>query len=257
MIFLCGAKKGLYRLLLEMALHPPTPMPAEQKGSNRIQHLKEKFISSFEDKNKQCAAELLDLGRASYRLRDDDNIYLGKIEAELKRAFFEGRKRVIERVSGEARLPEDQAFYAPELAAELTKALRDPAYSPEWKKPPQKSKIIREKVKPRQLLGNPSGRGVAEGFARVILKETDLFNLKAGEVLVCDAVDPNMTFIVPLCSAIVERRGGMLIHGAIIAREYGIPCVTGVPDATELIKNGDYLAVDGYLGIVTVLKRRE
>jgi pyruvate,water dikinase len=66
-----------------------------------------------------------------------------------------------------------------------------------------------------------------------------------------------MTFIVPLCSAIVERRGGMLIHGAIIAREYGIPCVTGVPDATELIKNGDCLSVDGYLGIVTVLKRLE
>jgi len=63
-----------------------------------------------------------------------------------------------------------------------------------------------------------------------------------------------MTFIVPLCSAIVERRGGMLIHGAIIAREYGIPCVTGVPDATELIKNrglpgsgripGDYHGVE-------------
>ncbi|WP_082106068.1 PEP/pyruvate-binding domain-containing protein [Methanosarcina sp. 1.H.T.1A.1] len=253
-----GAKKGLYRLLLEMALHPPAPMPAEKISSNRMQYLKEKFISGFEDKNKQCASELLDLGRASYRLRDDDNIYLGKIEAELKRAFFEGRKRLIERVSREARLPEEaQAFYAPELTAELTKTLRDPSYSPKWKKPPLKSKILREKVKPRQLLGNPSGRGVAEGFAKVILKETDLFNLKAGEVLVCDAVDPNMTFIVPLCSAIVERRGGMLIHGAIIAREYGIPCVTGVPDATELIKNGDYLAVDGYLGIVTVLKRRE
>ena len=81
--------------------------------------------------------------------------------------------------------------------------------------------------------------------------------VKAGEVLVCDAVDPNMTFVVPLCSAIIERRGGMLIHEAIIAREYGIPCITGVPDATQLIKNGDYLTVDGFLGIVTVLKRRE
>jgi pyruvate,water dikinase len=252
-----GAKKGIYRLLLEMALHPLVPMHEEKKGSDHIQHLKEKFLSGFEDKNKKCAAELLDLGRASYRLRDDDNIYLGKIEAELKRAFFEGRKRVIERGLEEAWLPEVQAFSAPKLTAELTKTLRDPSYSPEWKKQPQKSKPLREKVKPRQLLGNPSGRGVAEGFARVILKEADLFNLKAGEVLVCDAVDPNMTFIVPLCSAIVERRGGMLIHGAIIAREYGIPCITGVPDATELIKNGDYLAVDGYLGIVTVLKRRE
>ncbi|MCC4769359.1 hypothetical protein FXV91_03810 [Methanosarcina sp. DH2] len=252
-----GTKKGIYRLLLEIALYPPIPVSAESKSNNRIQHLKEKFLTGFEGKNKQCAAELLDLGRASYRLRDDDNIHLGKIEAELKRAFFEGRKRIIERGSGEVRLPEDQVFYTREFAAELIKTLRDPSYNPEWKKLLPKPKPLREKVKPRQLLGNPSGRGVAEGVARVILKETDIFDLKAGEILVCDAIDPNMTFIVPLCSAIVERRGGMLIHGAIIAREYRIPCVTGVPDATELIKNGDYLAVDGYLGIITVLKRRE
>ena len=43
-----------------------------------------------------------------------------------------------------------------------------------------------------------------------------------------------------------------MIHGAIIAREYGLPCVTGIPDATALIENGDELTVDGYLGIVTI-----
>jgi pyruvate,water dikinase len=61
-----------------------------------------------------------------------------------------------------------------------------------------------------------------------------------------------MTFVVPLASAIVERRGGMLIHGAIIAREYGIPCVTGISDATALIKTGDSVTVDGFLGLVIV-----
>ena len=50
-----------------------------------------------------------------------------------------------------------------------------------------------------------------------------------------------MTFVAPLASAVVERRGGMLIHGAIIAREYGLPCVTGVPEATGLIRTGDIL----------------
>jgi len=79
-----------------------------------------------------------------------------------------------------------------------------------------------------------------------------LSDFKFGEVLICDAVDPNMTFVVPLASAVVERRGGMLIHGAIIAREYGLPCVTGISDATALIQTGDEITVDGYLGIVTV-----
>ena len=57
---------------------------------------------------------------------------------------------------------------------------------------------------------------------------------------------------MPLATAVVERRGGMLIHGAIIAREYGLPCITGIPDATTLIETGDQITVDGYLGIVTL-----
>ena len=55
-----------------------------------------------------------------------------------------------------------------------------------------------------------------------------------------------------LASAIVARRGGMLIHGAIIARELGIPCVNGISNATKVICAGDQLKVDGYLGIVTI-----
>ena len=65
-----------------------------------------------------------------------------------------------------------------------------------------------------------------------------------------DAVEPEMTFVVPLAAAIVERRGGMLIHGAIIAREYGLPCVTGIPGALEAIPEGKEITVDGYLGLV-------
>ena len=95
------------------------------------------------------------------------------------------------------------------------------------------------------------GRGIAEGRARIILDPSNLMHFKAGEILVCDAVDPNMTFVVPLCAGIAECRG-VLIHGAIIARECGLPCVTGVPDATQRIRTGDDLSVDGYLGIVVI-----
>jgi pyruvate,water dikinase len=61
-----------------------------------------------------------------------------------------------------------------------------------------------------------------------------------------------MTHLVPLACAIVERRGGMLIHGAIIARELGIPCVNGIANAVELLEEGQVLTIDGFLGIVTV-----
>ena len=75
---------------------------------------------------------------------------------------------------------------------------------------------------------------------------------RQGDVLVCDAIQSTMTHIVPLASAIVERRGGMLIHGAIIARELGIPCVNGVRAAADILRNGDVVTVDGHLGVVTV-----
>jgi pyruvate,water dikinase len=80
----------------------------------------------------------------------------------------------------------------------------------------------------------------------------DLARFQDREILVCDSIQPNMTHLVPLSSAIVERRGGMLIHGAIIAREIGIPCVNGVPKATEVLREGDVVTVDGHLGIVIV-----
>jgi pyruvate,water dikinase len=104
----------------------------------------------------------------------------------------------------------------------------------------------------RQIVGQPAGPGLAVGVARVVAGREDLAAFSDGEILVCDAIEPEMTFVVPLAAGIVERRGGMLIHGAIIAREYGLPCVTGVPRATELIRTGDRLTVDGYLGIVIV-----
>jgi pyruvate,water dikinase len=86
----------------------------------------------------------------------------------------------------------------------------------------------------------------------VLRTADDLRELRAGDVLVCDAIQPTMSHVVPLAAAIVERRGGMLIHGAIIARELGIPCVNGVRDAILSIADDEVVTVDGYLGIVTV-----
>jgi pyruvate,water dikinase len=87
---------------------------------------------------------------------------------------------------------------------------------------------------------------------RVVRGRADLGKFRHREVLVCDAIQPSITHLVPLASAIVERRGGMLIHGAIIARELGIPCVNGVRDAADVLHDGEAVTVDGNLGIVTV-----
>ena len=139
-----------------------------------------------------------------------------------------------------------------EAPNEIKQVLKEVDFRTESSPSDQAADSVGEKLKARQLVGQPAGPGIAKGRARVIRKHSDLADFKHGEVLICDAVDPNITFVVPLAAAVVERRGGMLIHGAIIAREYGLPCITGIPDATTLIKTGDAITVDGYLGIVTL-----
>jgi len=198
--------------------------------------LKAGFLDRFEGEERRRAEALLDLARASYRLRDDDNIYIGRIEARLLDAANEARIR-IETQNGKDGLVEALAL--------VDRRKRISSANPA-------GNSSRSVIHPRQLTGQPAGPGIWQGPARVIREDTDLSRFRQGEILVCDAVDPNMTFVVPLAAGIVERRGGMLIHGAIIAREYGIPCVTGVTDATSLIRSGDRITVDGYLGIVTI-----
>jgi pyruvate,water dikinase len=198
-----------------------------------------RFIDAFSPEERDWAQSLLDLARSSYRLRDDDNIHLGRIESQARRAVREAA----------ARLENDPTT---EDAAALQEAL---SLMPPAKAAPTN---VAEKaahgsgLQARQLVGQPAGPGLARGPARVVAAPQDLKAFQSGEILICDAVDPNMTFVVPLAAGVVERRGGMLIHGAIIAREYGLPCVTGIPDVTELIRNGDEVTVDGYLGILTI-----
>ncbi len=238
-------RDDLLKIIAEMASKTAQSIHEEKEITDH----EEQYLSSFPEKDRTFAEELLEIGRISYRLRDDDNIHLGKIEHQYLISLNEAKKRISGRLNDPG--PVDQID-----EQEILKALNDDSYVPAVRKHnKQKDKVAGKKLFKRQIQGQPAGRGLVTGIAHVITKNDDLFNIKFGEILVCDAIDPNMTFVVPLVSGIVERRGGMLIHGAIIAREYGIPCVTGIPDATRIINNGDEVTVDGYLGIVTIRRK--
>lgn len=233
------AGKKLLRLILEMAHRPVGRVRRRDE-----RELAEEFLSRFEGPGRPFAAEMLELGRASYRLRDDDNIYLQRIEAQFERARAEALRRLEVRGvknAGSLDVPE------------VVKALKDPGYVPSGKTEPSlKAPAGPFEVRSRQIVGQPASPGIVTGPARVVRAFEELFDFVAGEILVCDALEPEMTFVIPLALGIIERRGGMLIHGAIIAREYGIPCVTGVPEAVARIQTGDRVTVDGYLGIVVI-----
>jgi len=231
-----GDLSVLSGFILELSRHPhPVGNGAGRKDPAR---LKADFLEHFDADERRQAEALLDLARNSHQLRDDDNIHLGRIEAQFLAAVDVGRQRLA--------ATEDTGNQALQEILEQVNADQNPS---SLKSTADERPIS---FRQRQLVGQPAGPGLVKGRARVVHAAGHLLNFQSGEILVCDAVDPNMTFVIPLAAGIVERRGGMLIHGAIIAREYGLPCVTGVPHAAVMIKTGDKITVDGYLGIVTV-----
>ena len=104
--------------------------------------------------------------------------------------------------------------------------------------------------------GQSISPGVVRGFAKV-LKEPFEKPLQAGEILVTHAVEPAWTVLFLKASGVVLEVGGILQHGAIIAREFGLPCVSGLRKATALIHDGDLIEVDGNSGLVRILERTE
>ncbi|WP_161794760.1 PEP/pyruvate-binding domain-containing protein [Desulfonatronum thioautotrophicum] len=250
-------ERGLISLLLAMAAEPPRTDSGgddtrkRQSGSDTNGHehvgsqampqadLEQEFLAAFPDAKKDFAIQVLELGRAAYRIRDNDNLALGRIQGELIRAVDKAQRRLQVRTDSEltetlARIPEDYLD----------------AGSPTGRSSPKAAEGISSGA--RTFFGQPAGPGLARGPARVIREPGDLFAFQRGEILVCEAMDPSMSFVVPMAAAIVEARGGMLVHGAIIAREYGLPCVTGVVGAPYQLQNGDRILVDGYSGRVAL-----
>ena len=104
-----------------------------------------------------------------------------------------------------------------------------------------------------EIRGFPAAKGVVEGIARVITTVADLHLVQPGEILVCGGTTTEWTPAFGIITACVCDTGGSLTHAAIVSREYGIPCVVGTAVATQTIKTGDRVRVDGRAGTVQVL----
>ena len=108
-----------------------------------------------------------------------------------------------------------------------------------------------------RLQGRPASPGFAKGRARIVRGEEQFHLLREGEILVCPHTNPSWTPLFSLARAVVTEVGGPAAHAAIVAREYGIPCVMGVPGVAGLVRDGDELAVDGDEGLVYRVLREE
>lgn len=102
------------------------------------------------------------------------------------------------------------------------------------------------------LAGTPASAGTATGTVRVVTDPVGA-HLEPGEILVAPSTDPGWTPLFMTAGALVMEMGGVISHGAVVAREYGIPAVVGVPDATTLLRTGQRVTVDGAAGTVTLV----
>jgi phosphohistidine swiveling domain-containing protein len=233
-----------------LALAEKRPESANQGNGDRetLQKLEANYLHVAGALKKHEALNWLRIGRLSWKLRDDDNILLGKLEHELYIYMKEALNR-LKKDGLLATIPEKITLE--DWPAILESLLRGLEFKPQDQQEAA-ANGKRSALKPRQLIGQPSSGGIVTARARVISSVADFKAVTGGEILVFDAVQPQMTFIISLAAGIVERRGGMLVHSSIIARELGIPAVNGVSRATELIETGDLVTVNGDLGLVVV-----
>jgi pyruvate,water dikinase len=105
------------------------------------------------------------------------------------------------------------------------------------------------------LVGIGVSPGTVEGKVRIVLDPRGV-RLEPGEILVCPATDPGWTPLFLSAGGLVMELGGMVTHGSVIAREYGIPAVIGVREATQRLRTGQKVRVDGSAGRVTVLEKQ-
>jgi rifampicin phosphotransferase len=110
----------------------------------------------------------------------------------------------------------------------------------------------RDDVPAGALVGLPVSAGIVEGRARVIHEMAEA-DLEAGDILVTAYTDPSWSPLFVAITGLVTEVGGLMTHGAVIAREYGLPAVVGVEQATRLIRNGQRIRVHGTDGYVEIL----
>lgn len=178
--------------------------------------------------------------------RAEDVFFLTADEVRAARARRSNDQELVRQRA--RRFAEDNARYAGDPRANYPAFLR--GNTPLWD---LDSRIDPTEPGPRTgavLRGEPVSPGIGRGRARVIQRAADLPQIQPGEVLVARGADPGWTVVFEGLAGLVTESGGQLSHAAVAAREYHLPAVLAVPRATQLIRTGDEIIVDGATGQV-------
>jgi rifampicin phosphotransferase len=205
-------------------------------------------------------------------LREHHKFFMVQVLDVVKRVMLEAGERMVAR--GQLEALEDVWMLE---TAELERGVAEPGWRPgariaqrrealahdARKAPPRVVTSDGEVVRPTlsaagspagALIGSPVSAGVYEGVVHVI-RDPAVEMLEPGEVLVAPFTDPGWTPLFVNAAALVTEVGGLMTHGSVVAREYGIPAVVGVSEATSRLRSGDVVRVHGDAGYVEIVQR--
>lgn len=154
-----------------------------------------------------------------------------------------------------ARAEEDASFDLAQVIQSNMQPYKNVEQVKHWPKVfDSRGKIHRpmRKAKDGELVGEPIAPGTVTGRAKVLFNPYEK-TVEPGEILVCRSSEPSWAPVFVNASGVIMEVGGPLQHGSIIAREYGLACVSSIENATGLIKDGDMVEVDGSAGIVRII----
>jgi len=210
------------------------------------------------------------------RYRENQRYHLDYVLCHMRRLLLESGRRLVEAgVLSEA--PDVFFMSEPEFRAALSSPVRETelqdriaerkAHHDKWKDRLPATYLFDdvetegevaegESLRPVAVAdGSVAGVGAARGDAKgrlcVLTELSQLGEIEPGDILVAVNIDPGWTNVFPLLNGIITETGGLLSHGALLAREYGIPAVMGVPNATTRFSTGDAVRLDGTSGVVT------
>ena len=246
-----------------------------EQGKQEAEAAEQEILRHFNGIEKRCIRRLIQLYRNLLGMREHHKFALVKGMYLYKLAILEEAQTLVDK--GKLLTVQDVFF----LSAEELIALLDGQLSGDMREAIESRKQQHEanaKLKtprvmtsdgeiiegtPRTgsgpkdaLMGTPVSSGAVTGIARVILRSENA-RLNAGDILIAPYTDPGWTPLFTSAAGLVTEVGGMMTHGSVVAREYGIPAVVGVAGATELIQDGDRIRVDGTRGFVQILEKNE
>ena len=104
------------------------------------------------------------------------------------------------------------------------------------------------------MRGESACIGYAKGKVKIVLSHKDASKVNEGDILVSSMTNPNFIIAMEKAAAFVTDEGGITCHAAIVAREFGVPCIVGTINATKILKDGNLVEVDANKGVVKILR---